>query len=467
MIKALAFSTALAAGLAAQAPAQVVIREFHVTPIVRPDVSHEAHDRSALRAATESLRGETNALDRLKLYPVAGVLNRDFYIPYFVDLQPGPGLLDYRCMDYTFEEHTGHDPYIRSFREQEIGVPVFAPLDATVLEVHDGEPDQNTVVDFGAPSNFVVLSHVSGYRTEYMHLKRGSVTVQPGQTVTAGTQIGMVGSSGPSAAPHVHFETRVNNEPVEPLAGPCRAGASLFERQQPDISVAPVVIGVSFSDRAFSAFQGPPHDNAPRSATYPRNTQDVHFRVEVAEVRAGSTYTLTVIPPSGPALPPVSGTLTAYNAYLASAAWALQVPLTQSGTWHINLRVNGHQVIEVPFTVVDFLTQIVNRPPNPITASIEPVGLMAREVAVCRATGSVLADPDTDVVSYRYQWLVNGELVRDVTTAVRADALASQHAAAGNEIQCRITPSDGQLEAATAVATVGVQGPPRRRAAGR
>jgi hypothetical protein len=129
-------TTAVVIAMAASANAQWTMREFKFQPIATPDLKHEGRRRAPeMRAATEALRSAPNALDDLTLYPVAGTLGKDIFVPYYVDLDDSPGgERDFLCTDYTFDGHTGHDPYIRSFREQEIGVPIFAPLDGTVLE---------------------------------------------------------------------------------------------------------------------------------------------------------------------------------------------------------------------------------------------------------------------------------------------------------------------------------------------
>src|SRR5207247_7085391 len=104
-------------------------------------------------------------------------------------------------------------------REQASGVPVFAVVDGTVVEAHDGEPDNQVTNLVGRPANYVVLSHTGGYQTEYHHLKRGSVAVSVGQTVAGGTQLGLTGSSGNSSWPHLHFQSRLNSTTFEPSAG--------------------------------------------------------------------------------------------------------------------------------------------------------------------------------------------------------------------------------------------------------
>ena len=63
--------------------------------------------------------------------------------------------------------------------------------------------------------NVVYVSHGNGYSTRYGHLS--SFAVQPGQHIKRGDIIGYVGSTGRSTGPHLHYEVRLNNNPVNPL----------------------------------------------------------------------------------------------------------------------------------------------------------------------------------------------------------------------------------------------------------
>jgi murein DD-endopeptidase MepM/ murein hydrolase activator NlpD len=59
---------------------------------------------------------------------------------------------------------------------------------------------------------YIVIRHQIGYSTVYGHLLQSFV--RPGQTVARGQRIGLVGSSGKSTGPHLHFEVRRNGRPV-------------------------------------------------------------------------------------------------------------------------------------------------------------------------------------------------------------------------------------------------------------
>jgi len=86
-----------------------------------------------------------------------------------------------------------------------VGQAVRAPADGIVVKAEWAN-------GYG---NVVYLSHGYGYSTRYGHLS--GYAVRPGQRVHRGDIIGYVGSTGRSTGPHLHYEVRVNNNPVNPL----------------------------------------------------------------------------------------------------------------------------------------------------------------------------------------------------------------------------------------------------------
>jgi hypothetical protein len=448
----------LIAGL--PAVADVRVREFHVQPLAAVDtVAHE--DRGPRVQAIPESNAEPSEV--MALYPVAGTFGRDIAIPYYVDLDPTGGKLDWNCTDLTFNNHMGHDAYVRSFAEQRIGVPVFAVRDGRVIDVRDNQPDENMTNDSTALPNTVVIRHDEDEITQYVHLRKG-ILVHLGDTIAAGTQIGWIGSSGMSMGPHIHFEARVGDVAYEPMAGPCRPGRSYFA-DQPTLFEEPMVLGTTFSNHSFGDYAPAPQDDAPHVSTFVAGPQTIWFKTELANVGASTRYKLLLEKPGSTQTEVASmGTLKTIDVSLASIWWGLDVDLDTTGTWAMVLEVNERRLFSVPFTVVSQPSEVVNRAPSPVSASFEPVALRIDQVAQCRASTATFPDPDYDVVRYRYEWRVNGAVVRDVTTAAQSDALPRQYMTANSDVSCSITPSDGTATAQT----VTVHGTPvnngRRRA---
>jgi len=108
---------------------------------------------------------------------------------------------------YWFEPPYGSYPHFHT------GIDLVAPFGSPVFAADDG-----VVALVGATStgygNYVVIAHAGGFDTLYGHLSTALVSV--GQVVTQGTPVGLEGSTGNSTGPHLHFELRVNQRPVDP-----------------------------------------------------------------------------------------------------------------------------------------------------------------------------------------------------------------------------------------------------------
>ena len=104
--------------------------------------------------------------------------------------------------------HTGVD-----FRG-ETGAPIRATAPGKVI----------TAEYSGGYGNMVEIEHANGITTRYAHMS--AIQVSVGQMVKTGQQLGRVGSTGRSTGPHLHYETRIDDEPVDPTRF-LRAGAKL------------------------------------------------------------------------------------------------------------------------------------------------------------------------------------------------------------------------------------------------
>jgi murein DD-endopeptidase MepM/ murein hydrolase activator NlpD len=77
----------------------------------------------------------------------------------------------------------------------------------------------------GGYGNLVELDHGNGLSTRYAHMS--VILVSEGQVVQAGQVIGRIGMTGRTTGPHLHYETRIDGEPVDPIRF-LRAGSKLF-----------------------------------------------------------------------------------------------------------------------------------------------------------------------------------------------------------------------------------------------
>ncbi len=66
----------------------------------------------------------------------------------------------------------------------------------------------------GGYGNYVEVQHRDGYKTAYAHMK--NILVKRGQRIHRGDVIGLVGNTGRSTGPHLHYEIRRNNTPLNP-----------------------------------------------------------------------------------------------------------------------------------------------------------------------------------------------------------------------------------------------------------
>ena len=402
---------------------------------------------------------------RYAFYPQAGVLERDLVVTNFVDVDPLPGIRDFSCGTITYDGHGGHDTIIRSFREQTIGVPVFAALDGVVIDAADGFPDKSTSTGSGVPGNFVLLDHGGGHTTMYDHLRQGSVDLPIGARVRAGRQIGLTASSGNSTWPHLHFESRMNGVVFEPSAGECRPGESGWTQHVP-IRRDLFVRSLTLSARDFRGRAGLPFDEGTRTGTFVAGRRrTIAFRIELENQPAQASYQLRVRSPGGRITGSRTGDFSTPFRRASEWWWRLDdVRLDKIGNWRIVFWMNDVRLASAPFRVVARAAEVVNRPPVPVSVAVEPLEVAGGHAIRC-VVSSPLArrDPDYDVVSYVYRWTLGRRVLRTVTSAALSDMIPAGAAAAGGSVTCSVAPSDGRVKGVTVSASVAVAASPIRR----
>jgi Peptidase family M23 len=159
------------------------------------------------------------------LLPIDCRPGADCWVLRYVDHDPGPGFSDYMCGGLGSDGHKGIDIAIRDLAEMASGVEVRAAAAGVVDGLRDGMADVS-VTDGGQEpiagkecGNGIRLAHGDGWTSWYCHLRRGSLMVKEGDAVEAGQPLGLVGLSGETSFPHLHFDVRRGEEVVDPFVG--------------------------------------------------------------------------------------------------------------------------------------------------------------------------------------------------------------------------------------------------------
>ncbi len=148
----------------------------------------DAQVKPALVEALEAEEAEEAAFPDGKPLTIPLVITSDF------GLRPNP------FGGWSYEQHTGLD---------------FAgPRGASIVATAKGQVVRASY--YGGYGKTVEIEHGYGHKTLYAHLS--SIDVQVGDTVNEGDVVGQLGNTGRSTGPHLHYEIRLDDEPVDPMA---------------------------------------------------------------------------------------------------------------------------------------------------------------------------------------------------------------------------------------------------------
>ena len=276
----------------------------------------------------------------------------------YVDLDAASGLRDWSCGTKTYNGHRGTDiflwPFSWSLMDAE-RVEVVAAAPGTITLKRDGNTDRVCTWQNAPPGNGIVVTHADGSTALYWHFKTGTITDKAvGETVAAGEYLGLVGSSGTSTGPHLHFE--VSNElgnALDPYEGACNAVPTMWATQ-PDY-LDPTLIEVRTHRLAPATASCPGTTDSPNDERQFQPGDEVRFAAYYRDLADGMVTRHRVLRPDGAVHQEWSHTNT--SVYPGSYWWfARQLPSNATvGVWTYEAELNG-QTQRATFNVGDVPT---------------------------------------------------------------------------------------------------------------
>gem|GEM_PF-576382 len=362
----------------------------------------------------------------------AGLTDPSYYgISNFVDEANGSGTLDYNCGSRTYDGHNGTDIFLWPFPWHKMNnneVEIIAAASGTIVARYDGNFDQQCAWNNNAQGNGIVVQHNDGSRAWYWHMKKFSLTTKGvGATVSAGEYLGVVGSSGISTGPHLHFEVyNSNNQVIDPWGGPCnyKGGQSWWSGQKPYTD--PKV------NKLMTHHTMPSMPNCGPDVLNASNTFQagdlVYFATYYRDQQFNALSSYSVIQPNGVVWK--TWTHNAPASYTASWwIWNHYLPSNaQAGTWKFRVTFNGQT------TTHDFT---VGACPAPSTAQISATNVTANSATLnCSLSGYAQYD-------WRYRPSSAGTWIDLNSTSVNYVQISNLAAATTYEFQVSVRCANG------------------------
>ena len=338
--------------------------EFHPNAASTPCLTDEDY---AFYAELITLNRNALDADGLRFAPTAASTNTVNFIwpvqkaadtPYhstwaisnYVDHNPVIGQVsDWDCGTRTFDSpdnnHKGLDIFPWPFwwkQMDEDQTEVIAAAAGQIIFKNEGSFDRNC-----SPNNdlwnAVYIEHADGSIAWYGHLKDGSLTIKNvGDMVTQGEILGIIGSSGNSTGPHLHFEVYdSNNNLIDPYQGACNTlnGDSRWVDQKPYLNT-----GIN---AVLTHTDIPQFNNCPETEETFENDQfnpndTVWFGSYFRDQLPGTTATHELFTPSGALFTSWENDFTTFSI----ASWQIQqfTLNDEQGSWTYKVNYNGEQV---------------------------------------------------------------------------------------------------------------------------
>jgi cysteine-rich repeat protein len=273
------------------------------------------------------------------------------------DLSYPNNVLDYHCGTRTYDlptgyNHRGTDIFTSPFPWNKMDadqVQVVAAAAGTIIDKADGNYDRNCAFN-GMPANYLIIQHSDNSRAWYVHLKNGSLTTKAvGQTVVLGEYLGIVGSSGDSTGPHLHFEVYdSSNQLNDPWMGPCNTfNATSWWNVQQTYRV-PTLLHLSTGTAPVDSGTCPNGETTNEQNCFnPGDT--IYFRVYFRDMVLNDTFVITIRRPDNSVFSSSTRTSNAdYDVFSFYQYFTNFSPGGPAGTWHWEVTFHS-QTFTFPF----------------------------------------------------------------------------------------------------------------------
>lgn len=242
---------------------------------------------------------KSDALDYNEVYGISGYVDHN---PAFPNQ-----LTDFNCGSKSYDTNSGYNhqgldlftwPFgWRMLDNDEVEIVAAAP--GQIIAKNDGEFDRSCNFNNNI-WNAIYVQHSDGSIAWYGHMKNGSTSSKNvGDMVVEGEYLGIVGSSGNSTGPHLHFEVYTDNtytQLVDPFSGNCNSmnPDSWWQSQRPYVNPGINAVLTHTADPVFPTC--PTTETTNESNQFDVN-DEVYFAIYLKDQIAGTSVNLRIIKP--------------------------------------------------------------------------------------------------------------------------------------------------------------------------